>query len=455
MSLVSINPATGRRIAVFRGHTRSDVERMLARADLAQRAWRRLAAKQRATFVHALGRVLRQRRDALAALATDEMGKPIAQAGAEVDKCAALCDFFASSGPRLLAEQRPAGAPPNARVSIDPLGVILAIMPWNFPFWQVFRAAVPTLLVGNTVLLKHAPSVPACALALENIFRQAGFPPGTFQSLLIDTRPVPTLIADPRVRGVTLTGSTRAGEAVGALAGAALKPAVFELGGSDPIVVLEDADLDRAAEIAAYARLLNSGQSCICAKRLIVVRSVAPDFEARFVARVAARRVGAPTDPATDVGPLARADLRDALHRQVKRSLRQGARLLAGGAIVPGRGFFYQPTVLADVVPGMAAFDEEVFGPVAALVTARDEAHAIELANRSEYGLGAAVFTRSAARAKRVAAQLDVGCVYINDFVRSSPELPFGGTKRSGYGRELGTWGLQAFANLKTIVGSA
>lgn len=454
MSLVSINPATGKRIAVYRGHTRSDVERVLTRADLAQRAWRRLAPKQWATFVRALGRVVRQRRDALAVLATDEMGKPIAQARAEVDKCAALCDFFAASGPRLLAEQRPPGAPSNARVSIEPLGVILAIMPWNFPFWQVFRAAVPALLVGNTVLLKHAPSVPACALALEDIFRQAGFPPGTFQSLLIDTRPVPALIADPRVRGVTLTGSTRAGEAVGALAGAALKPAVFELGGSDPILVLEDADLDHAAETAAYARLMNSGQSCICAKRIIVVRGVARDFEARFVARFAARRVGPPTDPTTDVGPLARADLRDALDLQVKRSIRQGARLLVGGATVPGRGFFYQPTVLADVVPGMAAFDEEVFGPVGALVTARNEAHAIELANQSEYGLGAAVFTRTAARAQRVAAQLEVGCVYANDFVRSSPELPFGGTKRSGYGRELGAWGLQAFANIKTIVGA-
>ncbi len=427
---------------------------MLTRADLAQRAWRRLTARQRATFVQALGRVVRQRRDALAALATDEMGKPIAQARAEVDKCAALCDFFASSGPRLLAEQRPPGAPTNARVSIEPLGVILAIMPWNFPFWQVFRAAVPALLVGNTVLLKHAPSVPGCALMLENIFRQAGFPAGTFQSLLIDTRPVPALIADGRVRGVTLTGSTRAGEAVGALAGAALKPAVFELGGSDAILVLEDADLAHAAETAAYARLMNSGQSCICAKRVIVVRAVARDFEARFLARFAARRIGPPSDPTTDVGPLARADLRDALHRQVKRSVRQGARLLTGGAVIPGRGFFYQPTVLADVEPGMAAFDEEVFGPVAALVTARDEAHAIELANQSEYGLGAAVFTRSAARAKRVAAQLDVGCIYVNDFVRSSPELPFGGTKRSGYGRELGSWGLQAFANIKTIVGA-
>jgi succinate-semialdehyde dehydrogenase/glutarate-semialdehyde dehydrogenase len=454
MSLTSINPATGRRLAVYRTHTRADVERSLQRAHVAQRAWRELGPKQRATCITTLARVLRERRDALAALATDEMGKPITQARAEVEKCAVLCDYFGSTGPTLLADIRPDGAAPNARVSIEPLGVILAIMPWNFPYWQVLRAAVPTLLAGNTVLLKHAPSVPGCALALEKIFRQAGFPRGVLQTLLIDTKPVPALIADRRVCGVSLTGSTRAGRAVGALAGAALKPTVLELGGSDPVVVLEDADLDLAAEIAAQGRLLNSGQSCVCAKRMIVVRSVARAFEEKFVARLAARRMGDPTDPTTDVGPLARADLREHLHQQVKRTVRQGARLVLGGRPQPGPGFFYRPTVLADVTPGMTAFDEETFGPAAALVAARDEAEAIALANATTYGLGAALFTRSKARARRLVPQIEAGAVFVNELVRSSSELPFGGIKESGYGRELGIWGGHSFANIKTVVGA-
>ncbi len=454
MPLVSVNPATGQRIAVYRSHTRADLERIVGRADVAQRAWRRLGPKRRATFVARLARELRARRDALAAIATDEMGKPITQARAEVEKCALLCDYYAAHGPHLLADERPAGAAANARVSYEPLGVVLAIMPWNFPFWQLVRAAIPALLGGNTVLLKHAPNVPGCALATERLFARAGFPPGVFQVLLINPTPVPDLIADPRIRGVTLTGSTRAGQAVAALTGAALKPAVFELGGSDPLIVLDDADLDRAADVAAQARLLNAGQSCICAKRFIVVRSVLRDFEERITARIAARRPGNPTDPATELGPLARADLRDALHAQVKRTIRQGARVLLAGGPRPGRGFFYSPTVLADVGPGMAAFEEETFGPLAAIVPARDEAHAIELANATRYGLGATIFTRSKARAKRMIPQLEAGCVFVNDLLRSSPELPFGGVKQSGYGRELGAWGLHTFTNIKTVVGA-
>jgi succinate-semialdehyde dehydrogenase/glutarate-semialdehyde dehydrogenase len=453
MSLISVNPATGHRIAVFRSHTRADLGRIVARADVAQRAWARLTPAQRATFIRALGAELRTRRDALAALATDEMGKPVTQGRGEVEKCAALCDYYSAEGPRMLASQHPPRAPEKSRVVFEPLGVVLAIMPWNFPFWQVLRAVVPTLLAGNAVLLKHAPSVPGCAVALEKIFSQAGFPPGVFQVLLTTTRPVPALIADRRIAAVTLTGSTRAGREVAALAGAALKPVVLELGGSDPLIVLEDAEVERAATIATQARLINSGQSCICAKRMIVVRSLLRDFEQQFTARMVAARVGDPTDPQTDLGPLARSDLRDALHAQVKRSVRQGARLLLGGAIPPGRGFFYPPTVLTDVAPGMAAFDEETFGPLAAIVPARDEAHAIELANATNFGLGAAVFTRQAPRARKVAAQLAAGCVFVNDFVRSSPELPFGGIKESGYGRELGSWGAHAFTNIKTIVG--
>lgn len=454
MSLTSINPATGQRLAVYRTHTRAEIDRILTRATVAQEAWRRLTPRQRATFVRALGTELRTRRDALGALATDEMGKPVTQARGEVEKCAALCDYYAAQGARLLEPQRPPGAPKNGRVTFEPLGVVLAIMPWNFPYWQVARAAVPALLAGNTVLLKHAPGTPGCGLALEKIFSAAGFPPGVFQTLLISVDPVPALIADPRVAGVTLTGSTRAGRDVAALAGAALKPSVLELGGSDPVIVLEDADLDHAAETAAQARLINSGQSCICAKRMIVVRSVLREFEARLVNRMAARRVGRPTDAATDVGPLARADLRAALHRQVARSVRLGARLLLGGRIPAGPGFYYPATVLSGVGPGMAAFEEETFGPVAAIVPARDEAHAVQLANATSFGLGASVFTRSRARARRVVPQVAAGCVFVNDFVRSAPELPFGGIKQSGYGRELGTWGLHAFTNIKTVVGA-
>jgi succinate-semialdehyde dehydrogenase/glutarate-semialdehyde dehydrogenase len=451
MALVSINPATGRRIAVYREHARADIERALARARSAQRDWRAWTLARRARLLVSLARELRARRDALAALATDEMGKPLAQARAEVEKCATLCDYYAQRGAALLAPERPPGAPENARVVFEPLGTVLAIMPWNFPFWQALRAAVPTLLAGNTLLLKHAPSVPGCALAIEKIFAQAGFPPGVFQVLLIGTAPVPALIADARIHGVTLTGSTAAGRSVAGLAGAALKPGVFELGGSDPALVLADADLDRAAEVCAHARLMNSGQSCICAKRFIVVRSVLRAFEEKFTARVAARRVGAPTEPDTDVGPLARADLRDALERQVRRSVRAGARVLLGGRALPGPGFYLAPTVLTQVRPGMPAFDEETFGPVAAIVPARDEAEALALAHATPFGLGATVFTRSRTRARRLAAALEAGSVFVNDFVRSSPELPFGGIKASGFGRELGGWGAKAFVNTKTI----
>jgi succinate-semialdehyde dehydrogenase/glutarate-semialdehyde dehydrogenase len=451
MALVSINPATGRRIAVYREHTRAQIERTVARATLAQVRWRAVTPTRRASYFLALARTLRAKADALAALATEEMGKPIAEGRAEVEKSALLCEYYARHGAALLADEHPPGAPRKARVTFEPLGVILAIMPWNFPFWQVVRAVVPALAAGNAVLLKHAPGVPGCALAIEKLFARAGLPAGVFQILLTGTDPIPALIADARIHGVTLTGSTRAGKSVAALAGAAMKPGVFELGGSDPAIVLADANLDHAAEICAQSRLINSGQSCVCAKRFIVVRSVLRKFEQKFVTRIAARRVGPPADPSTDIGPLARADLRDNLHAQVMRSLRRGARLLLGGKVCPGPGFFYEPTVLTRVRPGQAAFDEELFGPVAAIVPARDEADAIRLANATPFGLGAALFTRSAARARRLVPQIAAGCVFVNDFVRSSPELPFGGIKESGHGRELAGWGAKAFVNVKTV----
>ena len=454
MSLVTRNPATGRRLATYREHTRAEVARAVARADAAQRDWATLTPAARGKFFRALARELRAQRDALAALATVEMGKPVAQARAEVEKSAVLCDYYATHTARLLAPEHPAGAPAKARVVFEPLGVVLAIMPWNFPVWQAIRAAIPTLASGNALLLKHAPNIPGSALALEKAFLRAGVPGGVFQILLTGTAPMPGLIADPRIRGVTLTGSTAAGKPVAVLAGAAMKPGVFELGGSVPALSLADADLDLAAETCAAARLINSGQSCVCAKRFIVVRAVRREFEMRFVARMTARSVGDPADPATAVGPLARADLREKLHAQVTQSVRRGARVLLGGGPLPGPGYFYAPTVLTGVRPGMAAYDEELFGPVAAIIVVRDEAEAVRVANATRYGLGASVFTRSRARAGRVAAQLEAGSVFVNDFVRSSPELPFGGIKDSGHGRELGAWGTRAFVNVKTVVGA-
>jgi len=353
----------------------------------------------------------------------------------------------------MLKPETPVGAPPRAHVSFEPLGVVLAIMPWNFPYWQTFRAAAPALMAGNVMLLKPAPNTAGCGIAIEKLFKEAGWPAGVLQTLLVETDAISRVIADDRVQAVTLTGSARAGRSVAAIAGAAMKPGVFELGGSDAYLVLANADLGHAAEICAQARLINSGQSCIAAKRFIVVRSVRREFERQLVQRIAASRVGDPLDPATAVGPLARSDLRDQLHDQVKRSVRRGARVLVGGTPLPGPGFFYAPTVLTNVHRGMPAFDEELFGPVAAVIEARDEAHAIELANVSAYGLGGAVFTRNLNQARRVAARIQAGCVAINDFVRSDPALPFGGVKASGYGRELGAWGLRSFVNVKTVIG--
>ncbi len=451
MPQIAVNPATERRIASFAETTDAELDRVLDRARRAQRDWGRQPVRQRLPLLRALARTLLRERDTLAALITSEMGKPIGQARAEIEKSAALCDYCVRHGAALLSAERPPAAPPEAEVVFDPLGTILAIMPWNFPVWQVMRAAVPALLAGNAMVLKHASNVPGCALAIAGVFRQAGFPRGLFQTVLASGARISGLISDHRIHGITLTGSTDVGKKVAAWAGAALKPAVLELGGSDPAIVLADADIERAAEICAHARLLNSGQSCVCAKRFIVVRSALARFEREFVARMAARSVGDPMDPATHVGPLARSDLRDQLHDQVKRSLAAGARLVSGGQLTAGRGYFYPPTVLTGVRPGMPAFEEELFGPVAAIIPARDESHAIALANRSRFGLGATLFTRNVRRGKALAHAIEAGAVFVNEFVRSSPELPFGGVKESGFGRELGPWGARAFTNVKTV----
>jgi len=387
-----------------------------------------------------------------AALVTAEMGKPITQALAEVEKCASNCEHFAEHAAAMLADARPPGAPAHRYVTYQPLGVVLAIEPWNFPFWQVFRAAAPALMAGNTMVLKHASNVTGCALAIERVFARAGVPRGVFQTLVVSGARAEALVADPRIAMVTLTGSTAVGQRVAARAGAAMKKGVFELGGSDAYVILADADLDLAAELCAESRLYNNGQSCVAAKRFIVVASVRAEFERKLVAALSRRSPGDPRDPQTLLGPLAREDIRRELHAQVRRSVRAGARLLCGGELPRGAGCFYPPTVLAGVCPGMAAFDEELFGPVAAIVPARNEAEAIALANRTPYGLGAGVFTRDRTRGERIArTQLEAGNAFVNEFVRSHPTLPFGGVKQSGHGRELGAWGLREFTNVKVI----
>jgi succinate-semialdehyde dehydrogenase/glutarate-semialdehyde dehydrogenase len=451
MSFVSINPATGHRLRSYRRFTSRQTATAVERAHRAFLGWREVSPADRARQLRALARALRAARAELAELAALEMGKPLAEGQAEVEKCAAGCEFYAKHGLVWLKEERPPGASAHAHVQFDPLGIVLAIMPWNFPFWQVFRAAAPALMAGNTLLLKHASNVTGCALAIEQIFADAGAPKGVFQTLLVTSKQIPALIADPRVAGVTLTGSTAAGKKVAELAGAELKPCVLELGGSDAYLILADADLDRAAEICATARLQNAGQSCICAKRFIVVESVRRAFEKKFVARMAARPVGDPFDSTAKIGPLARADLRDALHAQVTASVRRGARLLLGGKIPAGPGSFYPPTVLTAVRPGMPAYDEELFGPVAAIISARHDEAALEIANRSIYGLGAGIFSRNVQHARELASRLEAGSVFVNDFVRSDPALPFGGVKQSGYGRELGIWGLRSFVNVKTV----
>src|SRR5881296_332952 len=379
------------------------------------------------------------------------MGKPIVEARAEIEKCAFGAEHFAQNAARYLADEEIRANTRRSVVAFEPLGVILAVMPWNFPFWQVIRFAAPALMAGNAAVLKHASNVPRCALEIEGVFRAAGLPEGLFGTVLVGPAAVPSLIADARIRAVTLTGSEGAGSQVAERAGRELKKTVLELGGSDPFVVLEDADLPRAARTAAAARLVNSGQSCIAAKRFIVVEEAAERFLELFVGEMRARKMGDPLSRDTQVGPQARADLRDALHRQVEESVRRGARLLLGGEIPPGKGAFYPPTLLSEVSEGMAAFDEETFGPVAAVIRAKDDADAVRLANKSQFGLGASVWTQDRTRAEHLAAQIESGSVFVNGIVKSDPRVPFGGIKRSGYGRELSEYGIREFVNIKTV----
>jgi succinate-semialdehyde dehydrogenase/glutarate-semialdehyde dehydrogenase len=447
-----VNPATGEVVASF---PEASFDEASARIDEASRAfagWRKTPIAERARVLRAAAAILREEADAHAATMAREMGKPVTQGRAELEKCAVACEHFAEHGPAMLAPRPVATEAAKSWVSFQPLGPVLAVMPWNFPFWQVFRFAAPNLLAGNTAVLKHASNVPGSALAIESIFARAGLPPGGFVTVLADSDLVPRMIAHPGIAAVTLTGSVSAGRAVARVAGENLKKTVLELGGSDAYLVLADADVAAAAEVCAKSRLINSGQSCIAAKRFVVERAVVAAFEEALVERMRAAVVGDPAREDTEVGPLARDDLRDDLHRQVSESVARGARLLCGGEVPRQAGAWYPPTVLADVGPRMPAYHEELFGPVAAVIPADGAEQAIHIANDSRFGLGAAVFTRAVDRGAAIAElELEAGNCFVNDLVRSDPRLPFGGVRDSGYGRELGELGIHEFVNIKTV----
>lgn len=451
MGIESVNPVTGERERQFAEWGPERIEQALAQASSAAAEWRGHSFASRVGTLKEAARLLRQRVRAYGEIITREMGKPLREAMAEVEKCATGCDYYAENGPGFLSDEIVETDASRSLVAYEPLGPILAIMPWNFPFWQVFRFAAPALMAGNVALLKHASNVPQCALAIEDLWARAGAPPGVFQSLMISSRQAEQLIADPRIRGVSLTGSETAGRQVAALAGAHLKKTVLELGGSDAFIVLADADLDLAASAAASSRYMNGGQSCIAAKRFIVVSTIADEFLNRFKTRVSGLTVGNPLSEEVMLGPMARADLRDTLHAQVQDALAQGARLVLGGQARPGRGYFYEPTILDQITPAMRAWREELFGPVALVIRVKDEKEAIAVANSSPYGLGGSVWTRDATRGEELARLLETGSAFVNGLVKSDPRLPFGGVKASGHGRELSVHGMREFLNIKTV----
>jgi acyl-CoA reductase-like NAD-dependent aldehyde dehydrogenase len=447
----TVNPATGERLARYRAHDREQVDAILDRARAAFAVWRATSLSERAARVDRLAAYLRSHKHRIARVASVEMGKPITEAEAEVEKCAWNCDFYAQHAASMLADERVDSNATESYVAFRPLGVVLAIMPWNFPYWQVFRFAAPALMAGNVAVLKHAANVTECALEIERAFHACDFPEGAFTTLLVPSRRMDGIVADARVCAVTLTGSEAAGSAVAATAGKHLKKTVLELGGSDAFIVLEDAELEAAATVGVRARFANAGQSCIAAKRFIVVDAVHDAFVEAFVERARELRVGDPLDPSTQMGPLARADLRDALDRQVRESVGKGARVVLGGAALERPGAYYAPTIVTGVDDSMPMFREETFGPAAAVVRARDAEHAVELANDSQYGLGGNLWTRDIERAREIASRLESGSVFTNGMTASDPRLPFGGVKQSGYGRELSSFGIREFVNIQTV----
>ena len=444
----SINPYNQHKLKTYRADSQSVIERKLKQADRAFADWSALSLIERTEYLRKVGVYLTANKQRYAELMTTEMGKTIREAVAEVEKCAAACTFYADHAPGFLADQRIETDALQSYVTYQPLGPVLAIMPWNFPFWQVMRFAIPGLIAGNVGLLKHAPNVFGCALAIEEAFRESGLPSGVFQSLLVDVPVVENLLKDKRVKAVTLTGSGRAGASVASIAGREIKKSVLELGGSDALIVLADADLDKAAEVAVKSRMQNAGQSCIAAKRFIIEKSVKKQFTERVMHHIQQIQQGDPTNDATTMGPMARLDLADSIERQCHDTLAKGAKLLTGGR---REGCNVQPMLLDKAKPGMAAFDEETFGPLAVLIEAKDETHAIRLANQSDFGLGSALWTQDLEKADRLARQIQAGSVFVNGLMRSDVRVPFGGIKTSGFGRELSEIGIKEFVNVKTI----
>jgi succinate-semialdehyde dehydrogenase / glutarate-semialdehyde dehydrogenase len=451
MAIESLNPSTGERLATFPETTPAELDRILAAAVKAQQAWARAPFAERAGPMRRAGALLRERAPALAEIMALEMGKPVKDGAAEATKCAWVCEYYAETAERHLAPREEPSDAGRSYVRFDPLGVILAVMPWNFPFWQVFRFIAPHLMAGNGGILKHASNVPQCALAIEKVMHDAGFPRDLFRTVLVGSGAVAGLIRDPRIAAATITGSEPAGRSVAEAAGRSLKPSVMELGGSDPFIVLADADLETAARVGATARTINAGQSCICAKRFIVEAPVYEAFLEKLTAAMKAVRAGDPFDPKSDIGPQARRELRDELHAQVTQAIAQGARPVLGCAVPEGAGAFYPPSVLAEVRPDNLAAREELFGPVAVVMRAASADEAVAIANDSRFGLGAALWTRSQEAVERLVPRIEAGAVFVNGLVKSDPRLPFGGVKCSGYGRELGLEGIRAFVNVKTV----
>jgi len=447
----SINPTTDQVIREYPEHSPSEVKSILEDVHKEWLTWKETSFEHRSGLFRNAALILREKKEIYARLMTEEMGKIIRESKAEIEKCANACDHYAEHAAELLKDQVIPTDASRSIVVFQPLGVILAVMPWNFPFWQVFRFAVPTLIAGNAAVLKHASNVPGCAMAIEKIFRVAGFPENLFRTLMIPSKDVKDVISDPRIAGVTLTGSETAGSDVASHAGRHIKKTVLELGGSDAFIILEDADMEKTVKTAITARMINQGQSCIAAKRFIVVASRKNEFESRVKIALESLKMGDPLDPQTDVGPLARTDIADEIDRQIKRSISAGARLVLGGKPADRPGCYYLPTVLSDVKKGMAVYTEETFGPVVSIITVKDEEEAIAVANDSEFGLGGSVWTGDIKHGEEVARRIETGAVFVNGLVKSDPRLPFGGIKKSGYGRELGEFGIREFVNVKTI----
>tara|TARA_Y100001970_G_scaffold44938_2_gene56223 strand:+ start:7817 stop:9184 length:1368 start_codon:yes stop_codon:yes gene_type:complete len=453
MNLISINPANNKKINSYEEISKDSINQIIDSSFNTFLEWRNKSFSYRAKKMRHLAELLKQKKDLLGLLMTKEMGKPIKQSIAEAEKCAWVCEYYADNAEKFLSQKEIPTGSTKSFISFQPIGIVLAIMPWNFPFWQVFRFASPALMAGNVGILKHASNVQGCAIEIEKLFLEAGFPKFAFSNLVIGSKKVSNVIKNSKISAVTLTGSTPAGKSVASLAGSLLKKTVLELGGNDPYVILEDADLDNAVKSCIAGRMLNAGQSCIAAKRFIVVQSGLKEFIDKVHNEIKKMKMGDPINPDINIGPMVNNIARDELHQQVLISIEKGAKLLFGGNIPQLDGAFYPPTLLVDVEPGMPAFDDELFGPVAVVISAKDQSHAIELANKTNFGLGAAIFTRDLDKGENIATkELEAGSCFVNDFVKSDPRLPFGGIKESGYGRELSEFGIQEFVNIKSVV---